>query len=190
MDRLPTYENCQPLEGGVEDPARVFEWAFTSLPFKGSTPLMVHPEARGEWSQLFWDLGFRHHPELQTKKLRSPYRGQHHALNGSVQVVDIDEPDHPPVVIPDVDEYTPTEQELIAEQLRHRGFLQTQAAEPAKAQVVSGPKFDPGAHSPSAVNGYLMGMEAAGNKGEMRRVIAAEMVGKKRDQVLRKWPGV
>lgn len=180
MSRLPTIDNCDP-----EDPREAFQWAFVALPFAGSTPLMVDPNIRPEWSQLFWDLGFRHHPELQTKRVIPPHRGPQHALNPSVMVVDKDEPDPDPVVIQDPASLNAYEQDIQLERYRHLGRLPEVPKEPEGAEVWSGGLFDPSEHTPSTVNGYLM----AASPVERRRVLAAEMVGKKRDQILRRWPG-
>lgn len=179
--RLPTLETCD-----QSNPKEAFQWAFVSLPFQGSTPLLVQPEVRPEWSQLFWDLGFRHHPELMTKKLRHPYRGQQHALNGGVKVVDIDDDGPDPVEIPDPAEFTAHEQQLMIERMRQLGRLPEKNPEVDRASVEGGELFNPADHTPSTVNGYLMACSPA----EKRRVIAAEMTGKQRDQILRKHRGV
>lgn len=179
--RLPTVDNCD-----QDDPKEAFQWAFVALPFQGTTPLKVQPEVRSEWSQLFHDLGFRHHAELQTKKIRHPYRGQQHALNGLVRVVDMDDDEPDPVEIPDPAEFTVHEQELMIERLRHLGRLGERPIEPAGASVDPGEVFNPSDHTVSTVNGYLM----ACNSAEKRRVVAAEMAGKHRDGILRKHRGI
>lgn len=186
MSRLPTQESCAPKGGEEPDPREVFQWAFVSLPFAGSTPLIVQDAVRPEWSQLFWDLGFRHHPELQTKKIRPPHRGQQHSLNGSVLVVDVDDPDPDPVVIQDPAALTAFEQEIQLERYRQLGRIPEPNPVVEGAEELSGDLFDPADHTPSTVNGYLMAAQPV----ERRRVIAAEMTGKKRDQILRKWRDV
>ncbi|WP_280485349.1 phage gene 29 protein family protein [Nocardia cyriacigeorgica] len=177
--RLPTQDNCNP-----DDPKEAFQWAFVALPFEGSTPFIVQPEAREEWSEMFHKLGFRHHPELQTHKIRPPWRGQQHALNATMEVVPVDEPDPTPVVVPDMSQYTLHEQAFVREQLRH---LDRQGSDDTdKASVVQGELFNPSDHSVSFVLGYLMNASDA----ERRRVIAAEMTGKKRDGILRRYKGI
>ncbi|MFE2997934.1 DUF2744 domain-containing protein [Nocardia sp. NPDC059246] len=189
MSRFPTYEDCQPPEGEEPDPNKIFQCFLGYIPFAGSTPIILSEEARGELSEILWGFGLRHHPELQTKKLRMPYRGQQHYLNGAAHVVDIDDPDPEPVMIPDPLDYTPHEQAVIAERLYHAGMLGDRVPayrEHEFAEEESGDLFEPADHSPSTVNGYLM----AARPAERRRVIAAEMTGKQRDQIIRKWPGV
>lgn len=188
MAGFPTYEGCQPAEGEEPDPEKVFQWVFVALPFTSSTPLLIQPQVRPMWSELFWNLGFRHHPELQTVKIRHPRRGQLHALNGSTSVVPIDDPEPDPITIPDPLAYSPHEQAVMAERLYHSGALRDAipAGLPQLASVDTGEQFDPRGYSVATVNGYLM----AASPAERRRVIAAEMTGKARVSILRKWPGV
>ena len=181
MARLPTLETCN-----QDDPKECYQWAFIAMPFHGSTPFNVEDALRPEWSQQLWDLGFRHHPELMVKKFRAPFRGQQHALNNSGAWVDLDDPEPDPVALPDVTEFTRHEQEVIAEQLRQEGVIHAEKSVVDVAVAVSAAAFDPSEHSPSTVNGYLMGVADA----EKRRVVALEMTGKGRDQILRKWRGV
>lgn len=176
---IPTRESCDP-----DDPRDAFTWAFVSLPFAPNQTFSPPPQISPEWSQHFWDLGFRHHPDLQVKKFVPPHRGPQHPLNATARWADLNEPDLDPVVIPDVSAYTPAEQSVIAAQLYETGLLT--APEPAidKAEVAS--TFNPADHSPSTVNGYLMAVSDA----ERRRVISLEMTDKARDQILRKWRDV
>ncbi|MFB8281885.1 phage gene 29 protein family protein [Nocardia colli] len=180
MNSFPTLSNCDQAV-----PAEAFQWAFVALPFEGSTPFMIQPEARQEWSQLFWDLGFRHHRELQTRKVRPPIRGGAHTLNPSVTVVDVDEPDPQQFTAPDMSDYTAHEQAIVAEQLRH---LQNQGDRPDADETASvvAEQFNPADHSVSYVLGYLH----HANDYERRRVIAAEMTGKRRDGIMRRYKGI
>ncbi|CAM4133734.1 DUF2744 domain-containing protein [Nocardia ninae] len=180
MHRFPTLSNCD--QGKPED---AFQWAFVALPFEGSTPFMIQPEARKEWSQLFWDLGFRHFPELQTRKVRPPIRGGTHTLNPSVTVVDVNDPDPEEFKGPDMSAYTVHEQAIVAEQLRH---LQNQGDRPDVDETASvvADQFNPADHSVSYVLGYLH----HATDFERRRVIAAEMTGKRRDGIMRRYKGI
>ncbi|MEV6432566.1 hypothetical protein [Nocardia sp. NPDC051463] len=55
----------------MNDPRQHFAWALNSFPSPnqqmGDVP--IHPMVRPLMSQLLWDFGFRHDPELQTKWL-------------------------------------------------------------------------------------------------------------------------
>lgn len=175
--RFPTYEECQPTEGAEPDPRVIFQWFLNKLPLTGDEWFTIDPNIREEWSQLFWDLGLRHDPLLQTKKIVAPYRGQQHALNGSATVVGVDEPDSPPVVIQDPASLTAHEQAVQLERYRQLGRLPEIKSGPAGASVEYGETlFNPLDHTVSAVNGYLM---APIPIEEKRRVIAAEMASKK-----------
>jgi hypothetical protein len=180
---IPTYEWCQL---NPDDPEVVNQWALVAIKLVGSEAFTPDEESRRWLSKHLHDLGFRHHPELCEKKLRTPPRGPQHVLNNLSTWVGLDEPEPEPLVIPDVSAYTVHEQEIIAEQLRYTGVVPTPTPEPDGLAEAAAAPFDPSDHSPSTVNGYLM---AAGD-AERRRVVALEMVGKRRDQILRKWPAV
>ncbi|MDG3012139.1 DUF2744 domain-containing protein [Rhodococcus sp. D2-41] len=197
-ERLPTLETCD-----QDDPRQCFQWALVALPFGGAGQgFTMHPDTRELWSQRLVDLAFVHAPTIAQLadengmihvsqlpepklKFRAPYRGQQHTLNGSAAWVPVDDDDPSPVSIPNMDDYTPHEQEVVAEQLRYTGVVKDKPPV-ADVAAVAGARelFQPGDHSPSTVNGYLM---AAGEQ-ERRRVLAVEMTGKHRDQILRRWP--
>lgn len=199
---VPTFDNCD-----RNDPTQKFQPLFVALPFIGDQTFTPQDEILEKWSKRADDVGMVYGPHLaeladengmihvsqlpQPKvKLLTPRRGPDHTLNGAAGWVDVNEPDPDPVIIPDVGVYTRHEQEIIAEQLRYHGVLPTEKPQVQTAKENLGPLFDPSEHTPSTVNGYLLGVQAQGNTAEMRRVVAAEMAGKKRDQILRRWPGV
>ncbi|WP_277835248.1 phage gene 29 protein family protein [Speluncibacter jeojiensis] len=196
--RLPTLDTCDP-----DDPRDAFQWALVALPFGPGQGMTMHHDTRGDWSKHFHDLAFVHGPSLakladengmihvsqlpeQKIKYRAPWRGQQHALNASGSWVPINDDDPEPPPIPNMAEYTAHEQEVVAEQLRYTGVVKDKppAVDLAKVAMPPRDQFNPTDHSPSTVNGYLM---AAGEQ-ERRRVLAVEMTGKHRDQILRKWP--
>ncbi|MEU2002073.1 DUF2744 domain-containing protein [Rhodococcus sp. NPDC019627] len=179
--RFPTYEDCQPAEGEEPDPRQVFQWFLNKLPLTGDEWFTVEPNIRPDWSKLFWDLGLRHHPELQTKKILAPHRGQQHSLNGSATVVGIDEPDSPPMVIQDPALLTAHEQAVQLERYRQLGRLPEMETGPAGASVEYGEEFNPADHTVNGVNCYLL---APIPMTEKRRVMAAEMTGKARQGIL------
>ncbi|MBF6333450.1 phage gene 29 protein family protein [Nocardia transvalensis] len=123
----PTVENCDP-----SNPRKAFKWAFVALPFKGSTPLLVQSDVQEELSQWFWELGFRWHPELATKKVQPPAHGQSHTLNNLVRFVAADTPNLPPADLP-----------------RRGGFIEPPTV------------FDPSAHDDAAVIDHLRRAEAS-----------------------------
>lgn len=176
--RLPTFENSRELQ---DDPQQKYQWAFVAIKLAGDTEFTPNPEAREWMSQHLEDLGFRHDPALMTKKLRTPHRGQQHYLNNTSEWVGIDEPDVAPVALPNMDEYTRHEQEFVAEQLRYHGVVKdAPVVEVDKASVTEAPVFNPADATVSYVKGYLV----HASDQERRRVLAAEMMGKKRQGIL------
>lgn len=176
--RIPSRDNCDQA-----DPRTAFKWAFVAWPFTKDQPFTPPSDLAEEWSQRLWDLGFRHDPDAQTKKIMPPHRGQQHPLNNTSYVVDKDEPDPAPMSIPNMEAHTVHEQAHVGEQLYRNGIWKRPEPEIDKASVA--PTFNPGEHSPSTVHGYLMGQP----EGERARVLALEMTGKCRDNILRKWKG-
>lgn len=184
--KIPTRDNCNP-----DDPYEAFQWLFVALPFVGDQTFTPQDDILRQWSKRMADLGFEQPDPAKAKiKLRPARRGPEHTLNGLSDWVSVDEPDPEPVIIPDVGLYTRSEQEIIAEQLRYHGVVKDEPRQESTARAYSLDQFDPSDATPSEVNGYLKGIASQGNWEEMQRVIAAEMTGKKRDQILRKWPGV
>ncbi|QIS21252.1 phage gene 29 protein family protein [Nocardia terpenica] len=172
MDNLPVADESNPDD---------IEWMFTHLPLSDSLPLQVQPKARKEWAQLFTAYGVRWHPELATKKLRHVGRGGAHDLNGLRVVLDVNDPDPEPIRVPDPEEMTHAEQAFMAERLRYLGRM---PAPPHR--VPAGERMDPAKHEAAVVLGYLMGCDEV----EKRRVIAAEMTGLAREEILEKYRGV
>ena len=200
--RLPLQSTCD-----QNDPRTAHQWLCVQLPFgqnQGHTPdLRLLPD----WSQRIDDAGYRHVDQIraladenglihvdqlpkQRKRFRAPYRGQQHALNGSGEWVDMDAEDPEPFAVPDPAAHTPHEQAAMAERMYYTGALKRPEPVVDKASVgTARPIFNPSEHTPNAVNTYL---EYCANDVERRRVIAAEMNGKKRGQILRnpKWKGM
>ena len=178
MSRLPTFENSRDVQ---DDPEQKYQWAFVAIKLAGDTEFTPNPEAREWMSQHLWDLGFRHDPELMVKKLRRPHRGQQHYLNNTSEWVGIDEPDLAPVALPNMEEYTLHEQAVVQEQLYYTGVAKRPAPpEVDKASVTAAPTFDPANYTVSSVKAYLIDRPDS----ELRRVLALEMTGKKRQGIL------
>ncbi|MHC9531692.1 phage gene 29 protein family protein [Prescottella equi] len=183
QSRIPLQAMCD-----QSDPKTAFKWALVGLPWAGPQKFTPPSDLADDWSEHLWRLGFRHHPELQELKLIPPPRGQQHPQNATMQWVGIDEPEPPPAVIPDVSskEYTRNEQAAIAEQLYRDGVIPTPEPEMDKATVER--TFNPADYTPSEVRGYLIGAEDR----ERARVLALEMTGKARPQILNdpRWKGM
>lgn len=198
--RLPLQSICN-----QDDPKQAHQWVFVELPFAENQPYTPDVRLLPQWSQRLDDAGYRHVDQIraladengmihvdqlpaQRMRFRPPHRGQQHTLNMSGVWVGVDDPDPEPVTIPDMELHTPHEQAVVAEQLYHTGVLKRPVPEPDKATVGRAP-FNPSEHTPSSVNTYL---EYCADDAERRRVLAAEMTGKKRQQILRnpKWKGL
>lgn len=198
--RIPTPETCD-----QSDPASALQWVFNAWPMLGDHGVTPSPELRSKGSKRLVELGLVHGPTLakladengmihvsqlpvQTIKLRAPHRGQQHWLNGATEWVDMDEPDLPPVVVPDMAQHTVHEQAVAAEQMYHSGVLKREELHIEGARVIDGDSFDPKEHASNIVIGYLM----AADDFERHRVLALEMQGKKRKSILDKpaWKGM
>lgn len=195
MARLPTFENSRDVQ---DDPKQKNQWALVAIKLAGDTEFTPNPEAREWMSEHLDDLAIVYAPDLakladengnihvsqlpeRKKKLRTPHRGQQHYLNNTSEWVGIDEPDVAPVALPNMNEYTRHEQEFVAEQLRYHGVVKdAPVVEVDKASVTEAPVLNPADATVSYVKGYLV----HASDQERRRVLAAEMMGKKRQGIL------
>ena len=198
--RIPTWDNCDRT-----DPRMRLKPACVGLPWAGQQRFTPPGDLAEEWSE-HWDAigvvyvgdiaaladedGMIHVDQLPKPRLKlvPPHRGQQHPQNATMQWVDVNEPDPKPVVIPKVtsDVYTRHEQEVIAEQLYYDGVIQRPDPERDLAAVEK--TFDPRDSTPSEVRGYLIGADDR----ERSRVLALEMTGKAREQILNdpRWKGM
>ncbi|MFC9514397.1 DUF2744 domain-containing protein [Nocardiaceae bacterium NPDC056970] len=198
--RIPTWENCDRT-----DPKLALKPACVGLPWAGSQKFTPPSDLAEEWSEHWGKIGVCyvgdiaaladedgtiHVDQLPKPELRliPPHRGQQHPMNATMQWVGCDEPDPDPVVIPDVSSkvYTRHEQEVIAEQLYHDGVIDR--PEPKRDVASVERTFDPADYTPSEVRGYLIGADDL----ERSRVLALEMTGKRREQILDdpRWKGM
>jgi hypothetical protein len=124
--------NCDP-----DKPDEHLLWALTQVPITTHQPMIIQQNIARAISTHLWNCGFRHNPELQTRKLLPPFRGQQHALNGSARWVKMDEPEPDPVVLPDMTALTPHEQELVIQQLKEMGRIEDPPERKSVARVTS-----------------------------------------------------
>lgn len=127
---IRTYDKCN-----MEDPSEHFLWALGLIPGIGSSPLIFPENYATAISEHLYELGYRHHPELQTKKYRRPYRGIQSSFNPAGNWVPIDDPDPEPVVLPNVGAYTTQENEAILAQYAESGALDAKVQELAQAEI-------------------------------------------------------
>ncbi|MBF6515514.1 DUF2744 domain-containing protein [Nocardia cyriacigeorgica] len=134
-------------------------------------------------------------PSIATKKLRAPYRGEQHVLNGMGGWVPIDEEDPEPVVIQDPMSMTNRERQAQLERYRYMGYrINEPDPEKPTAKEVDAiddpPNFDPSTHSVTETNAYLRGLsESVDDEVELRRVLYAERNGQARKGILKRWTG-
>lgn len=130
-------------------------------------------------------------PALATKKLRLPYRGEQHPLNGMGGWAPLDEEDPEPVVIQDPLTMTKRERQAVVERLRYGGY-RINEPEPPKpvAKVVDEidepPRFDPATHTVTETNAYLRELGDS-DEVEKRRVLYSERHGQARNGILKRW---
>lgn len=204
MPRIPTQQWC--LE--QDDPKKRHQWMFVASMVYGTARYTPDDDSLEVLSERVEEFGYMHHSELlkladangnvhvsqlrpQTKKVRLPAMGQHHTLNNTSTIVDVDEPDAVAMVAQDMDVFTAEQNRVHFEQLLAKGFKAPEPEPgPAEASVVTDmPKdFDPTAHTPSVVIGYLLGQDDT----ERRRVLAAELRGAHREKILNhpEWKGL
>lgn len=178
---LPTLESCDQSK-----PEEANLWAFVGLPGFGDSPFLVPDYLARPWSKHFHDIGFRHHPELQKRKMRKPWRGQEHSLNGAVSWVPMDSPDPDPMQLPDPAAYTDHEQEMMLERFRYLGKIPDKETKVDQARVADEDNFDPSKHTAGFIAGYLHGKPDS----VIRKVMAREMNGRNRANVRKLYPGM
>jgi hypothetical protein len=116
--RFTQQGDCDPA-----DPEEHFLWALTQIQMGQYEVMPIQPNTARTISKHLHELGFRHHPKLQKKKLQMPVRGQQSAYNGLARWVpmEADEPD--PMVLPDVRGMTSEEREWITQELKDVGHI-------------------------------------------------------------------
>lgn len=142
---LKTFE-----QSNLDDPEEMAAWALVLVPGVGSSPLILPVNYAAPMSKHLCELGFRHVSQIAAladengmihvdrlpkpeKKFRRPYRGQQSTFNPAGQWVAVDDPDPEPVVLPNVNVYTPQENEAILAQYAESGALD--AAVEARVQA-------------------------------------------------------
>ncbi|EOM77897.1 phage gene 29 protein family protein [Rhodococcus rhodnii] len=112
-----------------DDPQEHALWALVGIKSTG-VPMLTAEAALRELSEQLWHAGFRHHPELQTRKVATPpgADGVHWLALGAVHWVDIDEPEpeaSPVSTSPGVDLASMSAEQKIAlaDQLRAEGVI-------------------------------------------------------------------
>ncbi|WP_040829023.1 phage gene 29 protein family protein [Nocardia jiangxiensis] len=116
--RFPQYDECDP-----KDPTEHFLWALTQIQMGDTETMPIQLNTAKVISKHLFELGFRHHSKLQTKKLRLPPRGNPSFLNGLARWVPMDAEEVEPLVLPNVRGMTTQEREWIHQELRNVGHI-------------------------------------------------------------------
>lgn len=120
----------------MDDPEEHFLWALTSVPGMGTSPMMIPLQMAKMISKHLYESGYRHHPDLQEKKMLRPFRGQQSNLNPAGKWVPMDTPEPEPIRIPDINKLTPHEREALLAQYRAQGLLDAEPVDPNLAYVL------------------------------------------------------
>ncbi|GAA5081579.1 phage gene 29 protein family protein [Nocardia iowensis] len=115
---IPSQDNCD-----ADSPEEHALWALIHLPNVGGAPMVTHPDILRGWSKHLYELGFRHHPELQVKKFQKPAAGPQSQWNASTAWVPIDAPAPDTRVIPDIGSLTAAENAAMIAQYRAAGMI-------------------------------------------------------------------
>ncbi len=97
-------------------------WGLAQIPM-GNNMMPVQPTTARAMSKHLHELGFRHHPKLQTKKLAHPKRGSQSNYNGLSQWVPMDAEEPTPMMLPDVQAMTTEEREWLHKELEAVGHI-------------------------------------------------------------------
>lgn len=114
----PKKDDCD-----AGDPQEHFLWALLHVQMGEFESMPIQPATARVMSKHLYELGFRHHPELQTKKLQMPIRGQQHPTNGLTRWVPMDAKTPDPLRIPNVRRMNAEERELLHQELRNVGHI-------------------------------------------------------------------
>ncbi len=138
------------------DPAQHLAWAMRLMPTIAGVGAVTNPATLAEWSKHLYACGFRHVSTIaelanedgmihvdqlpkQQIRLSEAFRGPRNSLNAAARWVPMDAPDAPPIIVPDIRDFTPNEREAVLSQFRDRGdFVDRYAPAPDVASVTYG----------------------------------------------------
>ncbi|MEV6063861.1 phage gene 29 protein family protein [Nocardia asteroides] len=115
---LPLQSECN-----QDDPEEAFVWAFIGLPGPRNGPMLVPQQVLGKWAKHLWDLGFRHHPDLQQLEYHPATPGSEHWLSQAGSWVPVGTPMPPEVSMPSVLDLSMEERRELVRQLQESGEL-------------------------------------------------------------------
>lgn len=113
MTEIPLQQNADP-----DNPRTALGWAMVGLPFQGqAVPMVVQPSQYEEWSQQLWNIGLRHHPELQTVHYQPPAADGNWMTSSAGEWISIEQDFSPESTTPDMSHLTLEEKRVLFERL-------------------------------------------------------------------------
>ncbi len=135
------------------NPAEHLSWALRLMPTVAGFGAVTNPATLAEWSKHLYACGFRHVSSIaelaneegwihvdqlpkQQIRLSEAFRGPRTSLNAAARWVPMDAPDAPPVIVPDIRDFTAAEKEAVLNQFRDTGdYVDRYAPAPDVASV-------------------------------------------------------
>lgn len=135
-ETIPYQSQCN-----MANPEEHFLWALAQIPVGPTNMMSVQLQTVRLMSKHLHELGFRHHPGLQTKKLQPPIRGQKSSLNCLAQWVPLDTKDPKPLAPIDVRGMTAAEREVVKNELEAVGHIKKPAPDVGPTAAVTSADF-------------------------------------------------
>lgn len=136
------------------DPAQHCAWALRMMPTIAGVGAVTNPATLAEWSKHLYACGFRHVSTIaelanadgyihvdqlpkQQIRLAEAFRGPRNAFNNAARWVPMGAPDTPPVIVPDIRDFTANERDAVLAQFRDAGDHVDRYAPPPDVASVS-----------------------------------------------------
>lgn len=114
MSDIPLQQDADP-----DDPRTALAWIAVGLPHANRTaPLIVDPGTLADWSEHWYRMGVRHHPELQEIKYFPPPASHNWAMGSAGQWGPVEEEFPPEVSAPDVSHLSLPEKQVLLQRLQ------------------------------------------------------------------------
>ncbi len=132
---IPTQQ-----EADFHNPEEHFVWAMRNMPTFAGIGAVTHPGFLRQWSKHLWECGFSHRDYLagladengmihvdqlpkQHIELQGAFRGPTHIYNNAARWVPVGTATPPPTRLPNVDDLTIQENDVMLRQYEQRGML-------------------------------------------------------------------
>lgn len=106
-------------DADFNDPRKALAWALVALPFKGaSVPLLVGPDALGDWSEALVKRGVFFDPDRQEEKFQPAGDNANWITGAAGEWVPVDKPLPPESTAPSIAHLTLDEKRVLFERLQ------------------------------------------------------------------------